>query len=83
MGRSEAGFWRRDDAEWIHVQNHNASKCPKKSKEANKNGLRNFDGHAQAGHEMTDTLAAMACVWMVWAWQLAHMALLDERDDEF
>jgi len=45
--------------------------------------LRNFDGHAQAGHEMTGTLAAMACVWMVWAWQLAHMALLDERDDEF
>jgi hypothetical protein len=25
----------------------------------------------------------MACVWVVWAWQLAHMALLDERDDHF
>ena len=61
----------------------------KNQMEANKNEhththtLRNFDGHAQAGHEMTGTLAAMACVWMVWAWQLAHMALLDERDDEF
>jgi hypothetical protein len=55
----------------------------KNQMEANENRLRNFDGHTQAGHEMTGTLAAMACVWMVWAWQLAHMALLDERYDEF
>lgn len=30
---------------------------------------------------MTGTFAAMACVWLVWAGQLAHMALHEQRDD--
>jgi hypothetical protein len=28
------------------------------------------------------TFAAMACIWLVWAGQLVHMALLEQRDDE-